>query len=590
MSTIIEAAPDRQEQFGERPGAERPREAEVAENLQVAYQQRFALYETQLADALNLLGALKPELAPSSFPRVSIVLDAEEEEVVFDFGLYERLLEIYIYEGWTGISLVEEALDKSLSRAEEDSPSGGTPVDRRTLWLPVKTFFRFTRNLLALLIRETLVGLEQKAAGAITANLSISAWQVAKAWVTDFQVVQDHRYEYEPFPEGHYVKREFYRFENRPRSDALFAALSEAVRQRVAYDETLQREARFREAVETNRGHLQRVKERAQPQEKQRLDQSLAKLDLKLQGVEQITAQSRALLSSTLSIVHASNPLGLIVLGGLGVGFTQGEMEDKLGMALRSLREKIEEIGQGIDPNLGRVASQIPSVYVGGPVAWDAVQRWDPPAECLSLGIEHVMVDATMSELADDPGWLPLAHEATWHRLVESGTIAKDSFEYVVYAHYVSALIERLESERRVDEMSEKFWGYLGRIAAALSLASLATPATAGAAPLLRGLSVVADLAVMAHEIYSITGNLARLDQALAQQLIHPDAFALEHLARLGELAQIRREALDQISVQVALELAALGASASWGSVKNLMLARGYYSDLETLLGESEQD
>jgi hypothetical protein len=259
-------------------------------------------------------------------------------------------------------------------------------------------------------------------------------------------------------------------------------------------------------------------------------------------------------------------------------------------MALRSLREEIDEIGRGVDPNSGRVAAEIPAIEAGGLVAWDAVERWSLPPKCLSLGIERYVVDAAMSKLADGPGWLPLAHEATWHHLVETGTIAKDSFEYIVYAHYVSALTERVESEREADEISAKVWGYLGRIAAALSLASLVTPATAGAAPLLRGLSVVADLAVMAHEIYSITGNLARLDQALAEQLIHPDAFALEQLARVGELAQIRREALDQISVQVALELALLGASAQWGSVKNLVLARGYYSDLETLLGDSERD
>jgi hypothetical protein len=583
MSIIIEAAPDRREQFGESPEAGSNPETEMAGKLQSAYYQRFAFYERQLAEALNLLDALSPSLAPSSFPKVSVVFDGDEEEILFDFSLYERLLEVYIFEGWSGILLIEEALDERLPLADVDPPSGGVRANEATLWLPVQGFFRFTRNLLALLISETLVQIERKAASTITADLSVSARQVAKAWNTDFNVKEGYKSELIPFSEGKFVRKKIYQFENRVLSDALFAALSEAVRQKFAYEETLQREARFRDNIRRTRSRPPPL-----PSQKQRLEEALAQADLKLEEAERLTKQSEELLKSALSVIHLNSPLGLIVFDGLNVGFTQEEMEQKLGVALCEIKEKFEEIGRGVDPDLSRVAAEIPSVGAGELVAWDAVQRWKPPPECLSHGIESFIVDAAIEQLADDPGWFPLAHEATLHQLVESGTVAKDSFEYVVYLRYVSALIDRVEAERRADEALEKFGGTFARIAAALSLVSLATPATAEFAPMLRGVSAVADLAIVAYTIYSVTGNLARLDQLLAKELVHPDAFVLEHLARIGELSQIRREVLDQVAVQGAFELALMGAGARWASVKKLTLARGYYFDLETLLGDGE--
>jgi hypothetical protein len=589
MSVIIEAAPDRGEEFGDSPKAVSTPETVLAGILESAYRQRFALYARELAQARNLRDALVPNLAPSDFPRVFVVFDGEEEEVVFDFSLYERLLEIYIFEGWFGIVRIEEALDKRLSQTDEDRPSAGTPVNARTLWLPVKTFFRCTRNLLALLIRETLVQIERKAARAIAATLSVSAKQVAKAWETDFQIEVSYKDEYVPFSEGRFHKRKVYRLKDRTPSNTLFAALSEAVRQKVACEQMLQRTARFRQDINTIRGYLQRTKKRAQPREKPRLEEGLAQLSRREEEAQRLTEQSIERLKSILAVIHLNCPLGLIVLDGLRVGFLREEMEQKLGEALWELYQKIDEIAQSVDPGVSRIAAAIPPVDAGEPVA--AVQRWKPPPRCLARGIEAYLVDAAVGRLAGDPGWFPLAHEATWHRLVESGTVAKDSFEYVVYFHYVSALIERNEAIREAELTFGNFWKAFGRIAAALSLASLATPATTGFAPLLRGVSAVADLAVMISSIYSVIDNLARLDEALAEALVDPDAFALEHVARLGELAQMRREAreaVDTIPAQAVVELALMAAGARWAPLKKLVLARGYYSDLETLLDNGE--
>lgn len=592
MSIHIQIIPDRPGLFEESSVSVSTPESELAQSLQSAYQERFLFYERQLAEAMNLLGLLSPMLPPSHYPKISVLIDGEEEEIVFDFGLYETLLEIYIFEGWEGILLVEEALDKRLPLADVDTPSGGTPVNDATIWFPVQAFFRFTRNLLALLIRETLVQIEQKAANAIVTTLSVSNWEVTKAWYHDFQFELDNVYsnvkatpsDHDNLRGGYVGSQKFYRFgkQARGQSDALFATLSKAVRQKFAYEETLQQVARVRDIIRNTRRKIQSPQRRTQPYRKQRLEEQLAHLELRQEELQQVTKQSEEFLKTILSVIHINCPLGLIVLDGLKVGFRQEDMEHKLGMALAEIMMNIDEIGRGVDPGLSRVAAIIPAPIDRKQISWVAVQRWKPPRN----GIELCAANAAVGQLASDPGWFPLAHEATWHRLVESGAVVKDSFEYVVYFHYTSALIDLVESKREIEEAFEKFWRSFSRVAAALSLATLATPATAKFAPVLRGASAIADLVVMAYTIYSVTGNLIRFDQLLAEELVHPDAFALEHLARIGELAQIRREALEKIPEQIVRELALTITGARWALVKNLTLARGYYSDLEALLDD----
>lgn len=592
MSIIVEVIPDPdpRQLAGESHDPASTPETELAKKLQSAYQQHFVLYERALATAINLLDLLSPRLAPSQFPRVDVIFDGVEEEVVFDFGLYERLLELYVFEGWAGILQVESELDKHLPPAEVDPPSGGMQ-GKATLWLQVGDFFHFTRNLLVLLIRETLVQIERKAANVIETNLSLSAQQIAKAW-NDF-VEDDTIYgNSAPRPEGNY--KNFYRLkdEHRSLSDALCIALSQAVQQKFAYEDTLKRVARVRDAITITRWRLE-GRQRFQPDKKRRLKEELRRLELSEVELQQLATRSEEFLKSMLEVIHVNYPLGLLVLDGLERDFKKEDKEDmehKLGMAIGELNRKLDEIRQGVDPGLSRTNVEIRTPVCGEYVPWEVLQAWKPPRECLARGIERFIVNRALDRLAVDSGWFSLAHEATWHGLVESGAISKDSFEYVVYVHYVFALMDEIEIRRESEQSSKEFWKAFGKFAAALSLLSLVTPGTAVFAPVLRGASGAADLILLGYMVHSVVDNLARLDQLLATELVQPDAFALEDLSRVGELIHIRREALEHIPAQIALELTVVSASKIFPLVKKLVLLRGYYFDLETLLDDGEEN
>ncbi|MBI5885722.1 MAG: hypothetical protein HZB85_03975 [Deltaproteobacteria bacterium] len=579
LSIVIHPVPDRPERFDENPSVREP-EADLAERLQSAYRACFAEYEKELKKARN--GTRTP-FAPvelSDYRKISVVFNdgEDEDEVVFDFSLYEYLLEIYVFEGWNGILRIEEALDKLVPQpAGLDAPSGGVPANPGTHWVAVQTFFRFTRDLLALLIREALVEIERKAATAITANLSRSANLISTAWTAEFRIERERKEKEElvPFSEGKTVKvvSYSYRFKNRELSDSLFETLSEAVRQKFAYEDALKSLSDVRDA-------LLRAKQTPRYHEYQ--DEEIAGLTGSELELQQLAYRSEEFLRSIREVIGIKCPLGLIALDGLRIGFTREKMEQKIGEALWELYGRLDEMGRGIDPEHSRVAAMLPAAPIGKPVAWDAVKR--------RVGIEKYVVDAVIDGAPDDPGRLSLAHEETLHRLVEKGVIARDSFESVVYAQYLCALIDGIEAKREDEKASEKFWGNLGRMSAALSLASLATPPTAEFAPVLMGVATIADLAVLAYSVHSIIGNLAQLDHALRLELTGADAFALEHLARIGELFQIRSEMLDNIEQQALMELVLTAGGARWASLKKLTLMRGYYFDMETLLDDGEKE
>ncbi len=141
-------------------------------------------------------------------------------------------------------------------------------------------------------------------------------------------------------------------------------------------------------------------------------------------------------------------------------------------------------------------------------------------------------------------------------------------------------------AERRLkDDALTAFWSAFSKGAAAASLALLVSPAPEAAVPL-RGAVAVADFVLLMHTITSVAGQLSQLAELQDQQLVHPDAFSIEGLGRLGELGAYRQRLLTGMSQQLLIELALTAAGARWPVVKEALLLRGYYQDLDTLLGE----
>jgi hypothetical protein len=566
----VSVAPDRP--IDAEPG---PRQDPLSERLRAAYQKRLEAYDRELASALGILAGDNPDAVVSRYPQLAITIDVAET-VTIDNLLFTTLFDIYVTSGWSGILVLEDAL-RQRARPDEGQPSGGTSI---SVWPAAWRFFVFTRNLLALLIRDGIVEIEQLAARRIIAALSKGAAVVAQAWSGQFQLTREVK-TVNTAVAGMPARRDVvtYRFGDQALAEALYRAMKDAVDQRVRYEQIVQRLADVREDIKWTRSRLEHTTTRKG--KRKRAQQRLESLKTSEQALKEIEAATRDWYASMTKVIYMNCALALLVLDGLKPGFTQKEMEQLIGEALWPLYERIDELGFGIDPDNPRSKVDLPGLPDEGPAAIDVIERLDVPRE----GFEASLINRAVDGLNDRPAYFALLHEGTLHTLVSADEIDRDSFAFVVYFHYVSTLIDTMDAIAQSEKAMEDFWKAFSKGAAALSLASLAA-GQAEIAPFLRLLAGVGDFMLLAHSISSIVNQLAQLDRAVSERLINDDAFALESLRRVAELIAFRRQLQEQIGEQLLLQLILIVAAVRWAPVKKLLIAGGYLLDVQTLLSD----
>lgn len=520
-------------------------------------------------------------------PAMPVKLDTLEQ-VVLDQGLWEQLFDIYTCHGWDGVNWVGETIRKNLPR---NIPSTWT-------WAAGWPFFLKVRALLAGLIRDALAVIERAAATQMSIQLSVSSVTVAKTWA--FYDITRKAETRRAVGKGATVvdTPETFVFANEEPTAALFESLTEAVKRRAEYEAALQSVAGMRDSIEYHR----RVKRRARAAGRPLSSARQLSSELKVKEAEGALLERRAteLYVEMQKVINDRSPLGLLALEGLRPGFDRADMEGLLGAILWQTFATLDELGRRVDPDVNRVITLMPgstpidavSVRAGAPAELGsplqlaeegtaAPGTLTAPAE----GVERKVLDAALDGVAKNGGWMPLIHESTLHALVESGLIAPDSWEYVVWGRYVSTLAKMLGERRRDEEAWESFWRGFSRAASAASLALLVTPATkVGVA--LKGTVAIADLVLLTHSVTSVTSQLAKLDELRDRQLVDPDAFSVEGLGRLGELGAFRDRFVAGLTQRLLVEVALMTAGARWPAVKESLMLRGYLQDVETMLGE----
>jgi hypothetical protein len=97
---------------------------------------------------------------------------------------------------------------------------------------------------------------------------------------------------------------------------------------------------------------------------------------------------------------------------------------------------------------------------------------------------------------------------------------------------------------------------------------------------------VAVDLIQIAHEISSFCAELDRQSRLLDSELARPTALGTtESLARIGQLGAYRANYLEEKALQAVMEVALRIGARQWATVRLGLMALGYYSDLELLLG-----
>ena len=534
--------------------------------MTAAYAKLYAQFETGLAQRLDLANLDDPQIHQSTIPELVIAFDeGESTTVVFDVDLLSSLIELYALRGWRGISSVERALAERWTDANAQSSAGGTTL---SVWSAVGPFFKGTRNLLASLVRDALVDIELKARSRIEQRLKAIDGALERAWTSELRMMVTEKVTYESGPEKERVPvvTLSFSFGNRALADDVFTGMTFAVKAKTDVENKLKRAsqqaaqlAARQDSHERNRqnvgapGYTSPYAEDATPENVQKKAEEATGAQVQFQA---LVAELEA------GLVH-NCPLAMLVFDGLRPGFTQSDMEHRIGAAVDAVRAQVRKLRAVIEKGVEQVNQRFP----------------DHPAKALgdfgkasSVGVENTLLDEIVLQ-SDELALLPLLSQETWHDMVAVGDIPKGGFSHLVYFHYLDGLLTRQAAAAAKE-------GSVGRVLnMGLAVVSIATVFV----PVLAAAEVALGVFAFCQAIHDVATRLSRIDTTMARQLVDPGSSAMPALGRIGELQSLRSEMIRAVPAEILLGLVVNITGQRWLLTKQLLLGYGYFSDLKTL-------
>jgi hypothetical protein len=374
--------------------------------------------------------------------------------------------------------------------------------------------------------------------------------------------------------------------------------LDDVVTQRVRYDAIVTRLRKLGAALATVRTREMTSNVPATPDRQSSRDIA-AEMDA-LNALGEATLKLHQAAKDTVAI---NAPLAMLIVDGLKPPVQQKDVEAALGPTLWTMYQKVEDIYAVVDPDRSVVATLLPGLpappgngsapdhpataarEVAVPIDPHVIQDMAVPDQ----GPERLVIEYAMNHLHHDHALFPLMHEQTWRILAARGEIPVDSFTYVVYHHYQFAMAERLTAADRGQREVAEFFKTLGWAASVLSAALVLTP-MAATAPVFRIATALADAALMAYQVASVTAQLREFDVAVDTKVASADAVGIPGLAEIGSLMVARSEYSREMTLTLLKELLMMVLLPQWRVTKQMLIMRGYLNDLETIVGTDEAD
>lgn len=545
------------------------------ERLQVEYLRRAMVY-VQNVQKIN----------PQRFPVAIIHLPLGDELVAFDGDLDVRLLQIYTLHGWKA---VEEVIAETW-RIRKARRNGQQP----DTWQYVPAFATFTRTLLALRIRSTLIDIEAVCRQRVRQNLEATL-HIIDDTEEAFDIHTEERKadtpERDPTahgggPGGDGLARQVERVVgNRKLLTTAHGALIKAFvesgsLERLRLDlhileaQTASAQQKLRQRIVGLSGGVIAPSELDQlPEAREQARLEREKRDKASQAPD--AQQALAMLKAKLGAI--ATPL-LLILPQMKERLDETKFARALMATLSSMRRCADELNEVVKLVPETVADTLP--LEGDPIT--RVDRLYPG----EVDMTHTLAWVALERLGSAPGNVAMLSEATLHEVLRRGEIAHGSFHHVVMTHYLNDLIQVVEEKRKVDEAIQGVSTWLARLAAVLSLASAAaatTPATAGAAPPLRAAGAVLEIPLTIYYICSTIQQLSRFDEVIRAAVVDADFTGIEAAERLGELIAMREDFILGLAKEAILMILTHG-SKDWALTKRLILMRGFLSDIESLV------
>lgn len=520
------------------------------------------------------------------FLTLTVNIDKEAEKIIFNYDFFEQLSEVYIINGWEGILIIEKALNEQVKvdTTQLLDYLKGKPI-KLSAWNFTYLFFNFTKKMLALLIRETLINIEHISAERIIAKLSITNIEIANAWAK-YKIKSNEKItKSDSFLKGDDIleKSTFYTLEEKSIASDLFSKLSSVVNEKHDFDLYIKKVSYLGQAIKQAKLKTKESNSFTSDPVFRNQQRIIAEEMTKdLPKYSSLKDASEKLLNNQKELLKTKHPLGLLIFTSLKKGFEQAEMEDLLGLTIDNLRKDLESIAYKINPQNSKVEQLIPFQQTDD--IFGDILAFKIPA----TGIEKCVIEKSATNF-EDLSFFPLLAEENLNQLFSNEIIEIDSFENVVGFHYLFSLIEKLGEIEKEEKKREDFWKTISKVASGLSLATLVTPKTAPLHPIFRGGAALADLALFAYTIDTITGSLKKHNEILKKKLVNQEDFTTESFAQIGDILSLRKEFHDNLTEQLAIELLNILVLGNLPVFKQSLLAHSYYNDIETL-SENDED
>ena len=524
----------------------------------LAWARRVATYEDALANEYRRIRA--GSMPDRPHPHHPVTVDGRTVDLVYDGTLDRQLRGLYVGHGWCGIQAARDGLNRA-----------ATTFPTRVLhpWDVVRDFANYAIAELWARVRAALIELDQLATDDLAVQLNLSANLVNEAW-NKLGVAgsdQDEKGEQHRTPgpspsldSPTWTNKTFYHMTKPEPLRLIMDSMPEAVALRRRLAEIKQRHERLSNAIEEGTEETSATSLPGGPG-----------IKMDLAELEAEAAQATAELDELLLRIHAVTPLAVLAFPFVREPVTRIDVEQAIGEVMVQFHGEAERIVKGLPQSTSWVARVLPSWSRDKPVPAAYTEKRSPEIQVLDQAIDGV---------AQQTQFLSMLSDRTLDRLVQAGTVRKDSFVFAVWGHYQRQLIIRLAVENERDEFIKSVGTFLVKAATVASLILLKAPAGSIAARV----STVLNVGMLSFQCYSVVHQLSQLDQQLAQAIADADRRTAAEIAHIAELLATRRDFGEQLELAVVKEIGLIGAAGAWPQFREMMHLRGFYFDLQTLL------
>lgn len=537
---------------------------------------RFNLYEQELKKRLEQVDT-NPYLSSfTNYPSLHVLIDTDEYQVIFDSELLETLVTLYINDGWHPIWNIEQQLGSKCSGDAKQRlmpSSGGVYVEDAAQWIPVQSYFLFIRNILAILIRNALSSIEKKAADLVVARLNFARDEVANIW-------QKFSYEREEVEDdysdeqGRVSRSSYNRFNaDKEKISTLYNDLHDIYLQSQNLEKITERLQRTSGNISDAKRHIRGARTWNQRERLKKFNSKLEGLQLQKANLEKLVSGSAEFLQLSTESAIRENPTSLLVMGALNNMYSPTALEQILGNILWQFLRDVESDAVKSSKS---VSCKLPPI-LGDLKDPRVIKNY---ANALGPdGVDGIVIDSAIEMLDGNLLLFGILNEQILDDLIEQELISKESFEYIVCIRYSSILPTKL---KEAEENKDKFLKAISTASAALSIATLVTPETAPISAPLRGVSFLVNMYVLAHHYQNLAKKYASLNQRMTELLVSDKAIGPEILARVGELAILRKEICNEMTLEALLPLVMVSLD-KFQSLKILLRDYALIMDIQTL-------